>query len=1426
MSENLIWRSKTERARGFEELRTSARQSLHVHRMWRREHDERAIRERVRLTPPLGKCAAGVFEQLTGAGMPEDDAATVAAETAASVALRHQAGAPEQADAVLAASAALADQVARGADQATAVADFREAIVGWRGDESAAPLARPVLVTFDDGTVIPDGVEVVPGIRETGARHRLAAPAVEVGIDAYLTARNEGLEYDDAMDRVPSGPGVRDAVAWFADNTELHGDDIDTARANAVAEVVAEAAIGQFQSLRGTGMDTDQAVATAAGGDPVALHAIGGFIARVRDGFDENIADPDAWSAATAAVRHGENYRGSTPKGLPLDGFDEARQHAHAALDAHTSGDQAPGHDELGGLGADAVRRYEWLTRHGMDHADAAWRATTDAAAHHAQTRVNEGFAAIDAAEAVVHGAVAALDFTRDTTFDADDEDVSDEPVPVMNEAEQLTLDHNHEVAGSAIDLFDKVRRYGRDENDARADVLDNVAEQDRPVAEAALNLYRDYLAHGHDQHIAADSAVEIAADPTTTSAAKATAAADGYAAHDVLDGTGETTEQLRQREIADATMRSYLTWQQEGVPPQEIAHRLERVSPIGAKAVSDYEQLLTIGYDPDEARAIAADTAAQDPIPTNGIVAAERFTADPEVVVIDPDELMPAGEALRNYEVAEDAVGRFAQLRAEGWDDDAAHGRAVEASDDDPRLANAAVLAYRGHLAAGHDHEAARSTAVSDTAAEFTSRISAEQAGQVRAALARPADAAEFAAVHDTGEESTVDTNNPGISAQAAAAATRRRNDEELYQSQVEQRYQALISDGVDMVTALRRAEDEVRELWQVEPWSEVMPRGTRDAADATAETVSESTTVTTFSPGNVVRSGTTGDLATVTGDAVMGDLVPEREPESASWIARNLPARDSLPRMDLRAAIEMVTEHSRVEDDSPTLTARDAAAAARELTTEDIYGGVDDHATRAAYLTVLNAVDADIDHVIGEVEDTDVVLDRVDQVLATEGADRLRTPAASVERNPGEPANRAVPAEHHATRTPGELRDEDATAFWAGVRERYEALIADGVDENAAADRAWHDTCARRGIDPASTVSTAQPDESGVDPAIGEPDVDDTGIAYEFPESSVPERDPESRGWIARNLMYQEQSASLPQPDHRAAAEDTATDGQVTEPSTPDTTSGTTGTRDAGPVTRDEITDRFAALRADGVDPASAARQAAAGSGAADQVVARFERMLGTGAPPDLAFGAAVKAEVRDPILAEAAVTRGRVIEAEVAAETEAAAAAPGNKADAVADALGAYASWVDSGADRRQALQSTGFNGNQDMLATAAKLFEHYREQGESTSDARAHATAEAIERHTAKPPAKRRAADDTEDADATEDVESDEDAEPPLADRVAECERAVEDVEDAARRGESTEDVDEDTERAERCARWNAEDQTDEDAAGAGDEWGQG
>ncbi|SFW50377.1 hypothetical protein [Amycolatopsis australiensis] len=109
----------------------------------------------------------------------------------------------------------------------------------------------------------------------------------------------------------------------------------------------------------------------------------------------------------------------------------------------------------------------------------------------------------------------------------------------------------------------------------------------------------------------------------------------------------------------------------------------------------------------------------------------------DVEVVVINPAELMPAEDALRNYDIADDALGRFVQLIGEGWSHDEAAARAVDASQDETGLAADTIAEYRRHVDDGMGNEAARSAAVTGTADRYTPRVSAETAQQIAAALA-----------------------------------------------------------------------------------------------------------------------------------------------------------------------------------------------------------------------------------------------------------------------------------------------------------------------------------------------------------------------------------------------------------------------------------------------------------------------------------------------------------------------------------------------------------------------------------------------------------------------------------------------------------------------------------------------------------------
>lgn len=514
MNEDLVAQARAERARSYADLERTADQTLTLYSTWR-ERDgltEPQIRARLKWAPPVGADAVELFQQLTTVGASPDTAAEVASQAAAARQVRVQVGAPEQAEAVRAAFDALTDRVAAGGDQAAAAADFREAVAGWRGDGYAeGPLGQPVMVAFDDGTVVPDGVELA-GVRETGARHSILTPSVQAGIDAYLIARAEGLEYETAVDIVGNGPGVRGAVAQFAADVEYYEVDVTTARDAAVASIIADAALGQFLSLRNAGRDIDQAAAVAAGGDPVAVHAIAGFIARVRDGFPEEVAEPDAWAAAVAAARfRGEDYRGSIPEGFELPGFEDAHRTARAALDAHITG-TAPA--DPGGVGAAAVSRFERLTRHGMDPEEAARLAAADTAEQQARMRVRDEFNVLDAAHTVIRDLQHELE-TADHDEESDD-DGSGPDAPGQAEAEQLAFDSTYDVAESAVRLFEQVRRSGRDAADARRDVLATFHDDDAAVAGAALDRYSDHRGAGYDHDTARGLASQETAERLT----------------------------------------------------------------------------------------------------------------------------------------------------------------------------------------------------------------------------------------------------------------------------------------------------------------------------------------------------------------------------------------------------------------------------------------------------------------------------------------------------------------------------------------------------------------------------------------------------------------------------------------------------------------------------------------------------------------------------------------------------------------------------------------------------------------------------------------------------------------------------------------------------------------------------------------------
>ncbi|PKV99592.1 hypothetical protein ATK30_0572 [Amycolatopsis echigonensis] len=350
---------------------------------------------------------AALFRRLSAAGVPRDLARTVAADTYAAVAMRQQHRQTGPALEIQARFDALVDKVAAGTGPELAVADYREDIAGWRGDGRAQGLfATPVPVSFADGTVLPDGMELA-GIRETGARRAIVAPLVEAGIDGCDAARAAGTADTRPWAGASDVPGVSDAVARYWARIELAWEEPERARAGVLAEVAAQAAIGQFLSLRAEGMSSGEAAAVAAAGDPVAVHAIAGFVQRCRDGAAEDEAELDAVAAATAAVEDGEDYRGLTPRADELPGYGEIRTEAEEALAWHTPGLAPPtGEDRVEG---EVVGRFERLARCGMDRATAARLAVADTAERRALAREERESAVFGEAMTVVVDAATDL---------------------------------------------------------------------------------------------------------------------------------------------------------------------------------------------------------------------------------------------------------------------------------------------------------------------------------------------------------------------------------------------------------------------------------------------------------------------------------------------------------------------------------------------------------------------------------------------------------------------------------------------------------------------------------------------------------------------------------------------------------------------------------------------------------------------------------------------------------------------------------------------------------------------------------------------------------------------------------------------------------------------------------------------------------
>ncbi|TNC20896.1 prolipoprotein diacylglyceryl transferase [Amycolatopsis alkalitolerans] len=353
------------------------------------------------------------------------------------------------------------------------------------------------------------------------------------------------------------------------------------------------------------------------------------------------------------------------------------------------------------------------------------------------------------------------------------------------------------------------------------------------------------------------------------------------------------------------------------------------------------------------------------------------------EVVTIDPAELMPAEEALRNYDTADDAVARFRSQVAGGVSEDAAMLAVVEAHDPGAWvLAEHAVHLYREAIRAGMEPDEARHAAVVQAADEATPRITAEQAEQVRTAFA--ADVV-----------SEPDINN----------ADRRRNhseDERAADDDAGHRAQAETVDCSPAVVT----ESAGQEALYVGP-----TRG-----DRTIDTAPRGPSG--FDLGDVVRNRRTGAVFTVAGDVSDWELyyyeptgtaappgVPEREPEPGSWIARNLP-----DRREYAVPEDYEPDVLTAEDDQAEQLAYDRA----EDGTEPYVGTADAAGPGSRSTSHDQAPSA---------EDTDAVLDRIDEVLAEPDEAPLARAVAEADQ-----------ALHQAAITREDQDRAERCARWAG--------------------------------------------------------------------------------------------------------------------------------------------------------------------------------------------------------------------------------------------------------------------------------------------------------------------------------------------------------------------------------------------------------
>ncbi|MEC3976242.1 hypothetical protein [Amycolatopsis sp. H20-H5] len=559
--------------------------------------------------------------------------------------------------------------------------------------------------------------------------------AADDAIGQYLELRTTGLDMSEATRRARRDSLVEDRSVSLFESLISAGVSVVDARADAVAEAVADGALSMYVQLRGGGMSAERAASYTVGDSPVAASAVRRYEQVIAHGHEQDLAVADAInsvisesSVAAVAAQLGmvpvtaDDVDPPTRVAVPGRGADGwrppvaqpwQRDDRHAVTDGAaqpvTAGiftppfageldyegfpAASPDHGYYRARGVTAVERYQRLLAGGIDAAVAQVEAAGDSQV------------AADAISRYVVMTASGLDPL--VAHEQAVSDAADQEVWTQVAFDRRIARERAERAERDADDDGHIGEYDVNDADWRTPWRTDIPER---AAEPGSWIARQFGATPD----ALPDVIDVAAERADAVRAQADLAAgmSGEQAREIVARGDELNRHLRT--CTDDTLGC-------GMCAQQLDGRLTSFWRLEYPA----------------ATALLADRA-------DGVVPVD----EPDVTVIDPAQLMPADVALHNYGVASDAVERFELLRADGVDADTAARQAVVTDLADIPVAHAAVESFRRLQGSGIGDEAARSSAVVDAADRATPRISTEQADRFTAAFTGPADgtvASEF---------------------------------------------------------------------------------------------------------------------------------------------------------------------------------------------------------------------------------------------------------------------------------------------------------------------------------------------------------------------------------------------------------------------------------------------------------------------------------------------------------------------------------------------------------------------------------------------------------------------------------------------------------------------------------------------------------